>query len=147
MKYFLGILCMLMIFLGKTYPHSVHTMEAERFFKEADAVAEAIVEKVEEKKGDCEHTVIVRVAIQKIIRGSVHGGVPLHYRMTDYIWNEKAKCPSVHYAISPRAKNLARGVKIIVTIKYYQEYKANWVTSSYNMEELKSIKRLLPSGY
>ncbi len=133
-------LLIIMLFTAAAYSHSVRTLEAERFIKEADAIAVAVIEKIQIKSEPCSVEKFITVRIEKVVRGSIRPG-PVSYHLTDYVWNEAAGCPSVSYGISPRANNLEEGASILVTVKYYASPEGNWITSSYDMDRLDDIMR------
>lgn len=132
-------------FAAAAYAHSVRTLEAERFIKEADAIAVALIEKIEIKSEPCSVEKFLTVKIEKVLKGSIRPG-PVSYHLADYIWNESAGCPSVSYGISPRANNLKEGARIIVTVRagsYPPDAspEGNWITSSYDMDKMDDITR------
>jgi hypothetical protein len=127
------------------YAHSVRTIEAERFIKEADAIAVAVIQKIEIKSEPCSIEKFITVQIEKVLRGSIRPG-PVTFHLEDYIWNEKAGCPSVSYGIAPRANDLKEGTRIIVTVRSGRyptdtSPEGNWVTSSYDMDKMDEVMR------
>ena len=116
--------------------------KAERYIRKAQVIAIVMVRNVQVLDNNCSVTTIVTVVPKKIIKGHLPKGIRLNYQYTDHIW--KKGCPSVHYMYGPRARPIKKGKTIIVTAgSGFSGWKGWWVTSSYNMDQLKRIKKLM----
>lgn len=116
--------------------------KADGYIKEARVVAVAVVRDVKVIDNNCSVTTMVTVTLKRLLKGSLPKGEVLQYQYTDHIW--KKGCPSVHYTYGPRAYPMQKGKEIIVTAGTgFPGWQGWWITSSYNMDQLERVKKLL----
>ena len=124
------------------FSHNPRRGRPERYIRRARVIAVVVIRKVRVVENKCSVTTVVNVSLRRVIKGRLPRGVRLHYQYTDYIW--RRGCPSVHYRYGPRAMPLKRGKEIIVTAGTgFPGWKGWWITSSYNMDQMERVKRLV----
>lgn len=127
---------------GLLSAHDAREGKADTYIKEARVVAVVTVREVKVVDQNCSVTTVVTVTVKRLLKGSLPAGEKLNYQYTDHIW--KKGCPSVHYTYGPRAYPMVKDKEIIVTAGTgFPGWKGWWITSSYNLDQLERVKKLL----
>lgn len=127
--------------------HSEVPLSMDRIIKEAQCIAVAEIVSVRETKTRCATGTEIRVRLMERLRGgcvkeevlflySVH-----YWKKARFPWQEE--CPSVHYTVPPRVRNPRKGDRVIVTIRYFSDFKDYFVTSMSAMERLEDIREMM----
>ena len=132
----------LLLLVLQLFAHDAREGKADTYIKEARIVAVVQVREVKVVDQNCSVTTVVTVSLKRLLKGNLPKGETLQYQYTDHI--RKKGCPSVHYTYGPRAYPMQKGKDIIVTAGTgFPGWQGWWITSSYNMDQLERVKKLL----
>lgn len=102
--------------------HMPYPVEYERAVREADVVVIAAVMSSVEKRERCETTVVDRLRVERMLKGSFTAGGEVefshsifHWREADWPWQKE--CPSVHFLVPPRVKDARPDDRVIATLR------------------------------